>query len=239
MPVQILSKHIQESLVTLYLRLNGYFTSGHILHANLDDLAVRERGDIDVFAIRLPYSREPETANPQSKYLGVTNGILDVIVGEVKSGREPIQFNPSIRDMENMVRSLRRAGFSNKDDLLFEVASNLTHRMIPQPINSPDATIDVTLDPSEDIHYPIRIRPVLFHLDRRQPNRNQAWFVGYQEIMDFIWRCLRKEFQPISCQREYDYGLWGPVIESIVDYIKDDNRTEPGTPAELVHELLR
>jgi len=102
MAIVITEKHIQESLVTLYLRLNGYFTSGHIVHATPDDLSVRERTEIDIFALRLPYSREPETGNPPSDYLQVENGILDIIVGEVKSGRKPIQFNLGIRDKENM-----------------------------------------------------------------------------------------------------------------------------------------
>lgn len=239
MAIVITPKHIQESLVTLYLRLNGYFTSGHIVHAMPDNLAVREKTEIDVFALRLPYSREPETGNSLSEYLHVENGILDVIVGEVKSGREPIQFNPGIRDSENMMSALRRAGFTDNDEVLYKVARTLTNQMIPKPINEPETRIEITFDPSEDILYPTRIRPVLFHLGRKAPNRNQAWFVGYQEIMNFIWRCLRKEFQPDGCQREYDYVLWGPVIESIVDYFKSENRTEPGTPEDLIRELTK
>ena len=238
MTIVITEKHIQESLVTLYLRLNGYFTSGHIVHATRDDLAVREKTEIDVFALRLPYSREPETGNATSEYLHVENGILDIIVGEVKSGRQPIQFNPGIRDTGNVVSVLRRAGFTAKDEVLVDIASTLTNQMIPQPVNNPETRIEVAINPSDDILYRTRIRPVLFHLGRRVPARTQAWFVGYQEIMNHTWRCLRKEFQPDSCQREYDYGLWGPVIESIVGYFKNESRTEPGTPEELVHELV-
>jgi hypothetical protein len=237
MGIVITPKNIQESLVNLYLRLNGYFTSGHIVHAKPDNLAIREKTEIDVFALRLPYSREPETGNFPSEYLHVENGILDVIVGEVKSGRQPIQFNPGIRDTGNMVSALRRVGFTANDKALCKIASELTNQMIPQPVNHPDIRIEITLKPSADILYPTRIRPVLFHLGRREPTKNQAWFVGYQQIMNFTWRCLRKEFQPDSCQREYDYGLWGPVIESIVDYIKNDKRTQPRTPEELIRDL--
>jgi hypothetical protein len=32
--------------------------------------------------------------------------------------------------------------------------------------------------------------------------------------------------------------LWGVVIESIVDYIKNEDRDEPGTPDELVQALI-
>lgn len=238
MTIVITAKHIQESLVTLYLRLNGYYTSGHIVHATPDNLAVRERTEIDVFGLRLPYSREPETGNSPSNYLHVENGIIDVIVGEVKSGKEPIQFNLGIRDAKNMASALRRAGFTNNEEVLHRVARILTEQMIPQPINQPDTRIEITLDPSEDILYPTRIRPVLFHLRHPEPTRTQAWFVGYQEIMNFIWLCLRTEFQPDGCQREYDYHLWGPITESIVDYFKSENRHEPGTSEELVRNLL-
>lgn len=238
MAINIAPKHIQESLVSLYLRLNGYFTSGHIVHGTPQNLAIRERGETDVFAVRLPYSSEVETENPSSEYLQVKNGILDIVIGEVKSGREPIQFNDSIRDVEVMIRSLRWAGFTNKDDILKDVALKLTQQMVPQPINNPDNVIEVTIHPSDDIRYPTRVRPIIFHLGRQSPNRTQAWFVGHQEIMNFIWRCLRKEFQPDDCQREYDYGLWGPVIESIVEYFKNDDRDEPGTSDMLIRELL-
>ena len=238
MAINIAPKHIQESLISLYLRLNGYFTSGHIVHGTPQDLAIGERGETDVFAVRLPYSSEVETGNSPSEYLQVENGILDVVIGEVKSGREPIQFNNSIMDMDVMIRSLRWAGFSNNGEILSGIAHELTQQMLPQLINHPDNRIEVMLDPSEDIRYPTRVRPVIFHLGRKQPNRNQAWFVGYQEIMSFIWRCLRKEFQPEDCQREYDYGLWGPITESIVDYFKNNKRDEPGTPEMLAHELL-
>lgn len=238
MAIAITEKHIQESLVTLYLRLNGYFTSGHIVHATPDDLAIREKTEIDVFALRLPFSHEPETGNHPSDYLQVGNGILDIIVGEVKSGRQPIQFNPGIRDPENLAKTLCRAGFSADDKLLYKIASDLSVQMIPKRVNNPETRIETVLKPVNDILYPTRIRPVLFHLGRREPNRNQSWFVGYQEIMNFIWQCLRKEFEPESCQREYDYGLWGVVIEAIVDYFKNETRTEPGTPDELVQVLI-
>ena len=56
--------------------------------------------------------------------------------------------------------------------------------------------------------------------------------------MNYPWQCLRPELQPDSCQRVYDYGLWGPVIESIVEYFKDGNRIEPGTPNEMLQELI-
>ena len=238
MAIEILPKHIQESLVALYLRLNGFYTSGHILHADLETLVIRERGEIDVFAIRLPFSCEPETGVPPSRYLSVENGILEIIIGEVKSGNEPIQFNTSLRESANMVRVLRRAGFTGNEETLQKVAQKLTVSMAPQPVNHPENRIIELLQPTSDIHYPTRIRPIIFHLGHRRPRNNQAWFLGYEEIMNDIWQRLRPEFQPDTCQRVYYKHLWGPVFDAIVAYFKDENRNEPGTPEELVRVLL-
>lgn len=238
MTIEILPKHIQEILVALYLRLNGFYTSGHILHADLETPAIREKGDIDVFAVRLPFSSEPETGVLPSEYLGITNGVMEILIGEVKSGREPIQFNDTLRDPSNLVRVLRRAGFTNSEKTLEILAHTLTERMAPQPINNPENRIKEFLQPEGDILYPTHIRPVIFHLGYRLPRRNQAWFVGYEEIMSDIWKRLRKEYQPNTCQREYDIHLWGPVYDAIASYFKDTKRNEPGTSAELVRTLL-
>jgi hypothetical protein len=238
MPIQILPKHIQEALVALYLRLNDYFTSGHIIHADCQNPAVRERGEIDVYAIRLPYSREPETGVPPSDYLDLENDVLDIIVGEVKSRNQPIQFNPSTREPDNIVRFLRRAGFTRSEVIIFQIAHTLSSNMTPQPLNRPSDRIEIILEPLDDIMYTTRIRPIIFHLGRELPNKNQAWFVGYKEIMNDIWQRLRPELQPEGCQRVYDKGLWGPVFEAIVEYFKDESRLQPGTPDDLLHELI-
>lgn len=238
MAITILPKHVQESLVAMYLRLNGFFTSGHIIHANTENTAIREKGDIDVFAIRLPYSREPETGVLSSSYLDVQNGKLEIIIGEVKSGKEPLQFNDSIREQSNLHRVLRRSGFTENEDILQNIAQSLSSRMVPQPINRPENRIEEIFAPHDDILYPTRIRPILFHLGRQCPRSNQVWFVGYEEIMNDIWRRLRPELQPETCQRAYDYHLWGPIYDVIATYIKDEQRTEPGTPDELVRNIL-
>jgi hypothetical protein len=237
MAIKILPKHVQESLVTMYLRLNGFFTSGHIIHASSENAAVREIGDIDVLAIRLPFSQERETDVPPSHYLNIENGILEIIIGEVKSGREPIQFNQSIREPSNVIRVLRRAGFTENEGTLLNIAQSLSSEMVPQQINHYENRIEELIVPSGDILYTTRIRPIIFHLGRRRPVSNQTWFVGSDEIMNDIWHRLRPEFQPETCQREYDYHLWGPVFDAIAAYIKDETRNGPGTPVELVRRL--
>ena len=45
----------QEAFVTLYLRLNGYFTSGFIVHSSVPG---RNTTELDVLAVRLPHNAE-------------------------------------------------------------------------------------------------------------------------------------------------------------------------------------
>jgi len=182
MPTTILEKHIQESLVALYLRLNGFFTSGHILHANTEDERISDNGDIDVLAIRLPYSQENETGVDPSEYLGINAGTLEIIIGEVKSGRQPIHFNESLLNQVNFRRVLYRIGFTDDEKEISRITTNLLTGMSPREVNNSEFHVQEMLKAP----FPIRIRPIIFHLSHAAPRRNQAWFVGYEEIMDDI-----------------------------------------------------
>ena len=79
---------VQETLVSLYLRLNGYFVSGFIAHA---DYGVRT--EMDVLAVRFPLHSEPEREVLPCDRLAVPNDEIDFIVGEVKGGTENVRFN--------------------------------------------------------------------------------------------------------------------------------------------------
>ena len=47
----------QEAVVTLYLRLNSYFTSGFIVHS---DAPGHNTAELDVLVVRLPHNAEPQ-----------------------------------------------------------------------------------------------------------------------------------------------------------------------------------
>jgi hypothetical protein len=73
---------IQETLVSLYLRLNGYFVSGFIVHAS--------RGvgtEMDVLAVRFPKHQEPEREGQPCRYLAAPTDQIDFLLGEVKGGQ--------------------------------------------------------------------------------------------------------------------------------------------------------
>src|ERR1700731_3077069 len=106
---------IQETLVSLYLRLNGYFVSGFIVHAPGIDSA-GNRTQVDALAIRLPYNSEPEREVMPSEYLQIPTGTTDIALCEVKGGHEALQFNQGLRGPDAIRSVLRWIGaFEEKE----------------------------------------------------------------------------------------------------------------------------
>lgn len=231
MPSLFSEKNIQEALVGLYLRLNGYFTSGFIVHDDSDDPRESVVTDIDILAVRFPYNREPEREILTSKNLSVSNQKIDFIIGEVKSGEQKIQFNRNLRLRENLTRVIGWMGRFDPDQTK-EIVSKLIPLMTPKEVNSPDSFTEI------ETLYDARVRPIIFHLGYASPTKNQPHFIGFEEIMSFIWQCLRPEEQRSECQTIYDFGLWGSLYEPIVRYFKDKQRQEHGAPEELLSYVL-
>lgn len=97
---------IQETLVSLYLRLNGYFVSGFIAHA---DNGVRT--EMDVLAVRFPLHSEPEREVLPCERLVVPTDRIDFVVAEVKGGSRNVRFNPAFwRNPDSIRAVLRRFG---------------------------------------------------------------------------------------------------------------------------------
>src|SRR5947208_601368 len=73
---------LQESLLHLYLRLNGFFVTGFIVHSPVRG---NLRTEIDALAIRMGYHAEPERLIvPSSYFLGPAEGKIDLLICEVK-----------------------------------------------------------------------------------------------------------------------------------------------------------
>src|SRR5271154_6799437 len=81
---------LQESIVTLYLRLNGYFTTSLIVHHSE---VGKNTTDLDVLAVRFPWHSQPDRQVGSAPELECPDAGIDLIIGEVKSVGEPLQFN--------------------------------------------------------------------------------------------------------------------------------------------------
>jgi hypothetical protein len=92
---------VQETLVHLYLRLNGYFVSGYIVQAPHGATT-----ELDVLAVRFPRHEEAEREIPCSEHLAIPAERIDFVVGEVKGGTGNVNFNVRFRNNPAAVRSV-------------------------------------------------------------------------------------------------------------------------------------
>lgn len=66
---------------------------------------------------------------------------------------------------------------------------------------------------------PVRIRAILFAPDRPPVQQGQTKFIHGQEIIDYIWICLRPDESRPECETRYNFGLWG-IYEPIIRFFK-------------------
>lgn len=220
---------ITEDLAILYLRLNGYFTTGFMLHS---PEVGKIQTEIDCIGVRFPHSAEYERGIGPDAFLNPSAAHIDLVLCEVKRGKEPLQFNKAVRkDVERFERVLRWAGLFTDvqiEQLALEVMRVLT----------PQAVASVTI-PEVIFQDRVRIRGLVFAPDRdvaaRKPT--QPFFVGGDKIFDYAWRCLCPRAPRLSCATVYDYTSWG-YLEPIVRYFKEHGGESAGTVDDLFKVLL-
>ena len=87
----------------LYLRLNGYLTSGFIVHSH-------ERGknltEVDTVAVRHPHHAEPVQVIAPSPFLEPSDRLIDLLICEVKTSRPSLQFNDALREDAKAVETV-------------------------------------------------------------------------------------------------------------------------------------
>lgn len=227
----------QELLASLYLRLNGYFVSGFIVHAPEGELGRSgiqrpNRAELDILAVRFPYNTEPERNVLPSSYLQTSAEHIDIIIGEVKGSNKELQFNRGLRTSDETIRSvLRWIGIIPETEVDNHV-QNVKSLLSTQVSNDPRTfrTYEFGLDNC------LRIRAIFFAPDRDNPPQpGQTRYINGQELIDYIWTCLHPDTPRSSCVTRYEVGLWGPYTE-IVKFFKDRNR--PSNIEEIYQYLL-
>jgi hypothetical protein len=220
---------LQEKLVALYLRLNGYFTTGLIIHSAQDN---NIDGEIDIIGVRFCNHRQEDRLIECSEYLCIPkDSKIDIIIGEVKGQDEQLQFNPSIREnADRRYKLLTWLGFLEDRDIE-KINEELRLRIQTKVINSSEKF--------ERFDYPyekgiISIRPMIFAPDKPAPRNNQVKFISGQQMIDFCWECFRPENRRESSETNYwSLDGWGEQFEHIVRYFKQRAKTEQGTIKDL------
>lgn len=225
----------QEKWVKLYLRLNGYFTTGFIVHS-LDKGDVET--EVDIMGIRFPFNEQLERKVANSAYLHIPDNI-DIIIGEVKMRKTALQFNEPIRihdnREENWRKMLKWIGLFNADEV-----EMLIPYLVALVQTNEKSTPDEFLNHTHEGRYgKITLRPMLFAPDRPEPRPNQPRYVHGQEMMDFIWQCLNPEELREHCATDYSVDVWGDFMD-IVQLLKTRHKDKVGpcTMDDLYKELV-
>jgi hypothetical protein len=218
---------LEEQLVSLFLRLNGYFTSGFIVHSSHKG-DIRE--EVDILATRFPLNREPEREVDPCTELSVPTDRIDFVIGEVKNRDEAPSFNSSMFELDNIKYQLRWLGMFDEDEtciLADQLLSQLNLKTDGHPVVS-----FPQLDPNNQVPARCQVRLILFDLNPNHPVDPRC--ISGQAVMDHIWKCLRADVKPVECARRYNYDAWGPVYSPMVRYFKDKRRKSAGSANELM-----
>jgi hypothetical protein len=213
---------IQEQLATLYLRLNGYFTTGYIIHSDENKID----GELDILAIRFPLHKQDDTEHNSSGFLELGVNI-DIIIAEVKSKGKPLQFNDSLKK-QNTLEPLQKLLFWTgvlEDNKINDIAIEL-NALVQTTENSHLKTFRSTKIITTRFGN-LTIRPILFSPERLDIN-NADKFINWTELNDFIWLCLCPAGAREKCGTRYDFTAWGQGFDEIVKAYKNRQKTQNG-----------
>lgn len=213
---------VQENLLSLYLRLNGYFITGFIMHSAKRGQNLTE---IDLLAVRFPYNTEPERQVGTDISLETSNDAIDLAICEVKSRGQQLQFNRTLLASPDRIAGvLRWAGVYQEQEIV-ELAPQVLKALSTD--NQFSAEIPCIVGPRQT-----RIRGLLCCPELNSRRNNQPRFLTGATILGFISRCLCPTEQRSTCATRYDFSLWGPY-EDIVRYIKSTDPEDFGTINDL------
>jgi len=226
---------IQEALVSLYLRLNGYFVSGFIVHAPWGAAT-----EMDVLAVRFPRHQEPEREIEPCGRLAIPQDRIDFLVGEVKGGSNNVNFNVRFRtDPTSIASVLRRFGAFD------EIEIDRVCGVVPQLLDPQNVRRSVTF-PALDVApvgivgtQQVKLRFVPFAAEQQRSSAAARPYIFEDDLLAFVWRCFRPEHQRLHFDTRYNYDLWGPQFVKMVRYFKDFSRSAPGTVEDLYREFRK
>ena len=220
---------IQENLVKLYLRLNGYFTTGFIIHSNDNSI----NSEIDNISVRFPKHQQNDTEHNSSTYLEVSKNI-DIIISEVKSKGSKLQFNKPLYEkdcIQNWDKLLSWIGVFNSSQI-----NSISNEMVDliNPKENSKLKDFRTIENIKTDFGLVNLRAILFSPEKTSNNSSDK-IINWTEINDFIWLCLCPQEQRKNCGTTYDLTAWSIEFENIVKIYK--SRQKKQNKLENIEEL--
>ncbi|SRR6266403_5481732 len=206
---------LNEHLLRLYLRLNGFFASGFIVHS---PESKRNKTEVDTIAVRFPHNREPERQAKPDPWLDLSTRYVELAICEAKS---KVRFNEALYSDQGTIQTiLRWAGMFAESEVI-DLAPKVQTILTPEPNPSPKIR---RIGPYRGTV----IRSLLFCPKFEQPRTNQSWFVGSGPALSFIFSCLSATFEPPSCGRCYGASQWAELAP-LVKFFKNWRAKTPPT----------
>lgn len=204
---------LQERLVALYLRLNGFFQTGLIVHSEEHG---NNRTEIDRIAVRFPHHRQDDRQVDFCEKLGKPGAATELLIVEVKNGT-PV-FNPALHDASrnpasNLEKILSWAGLFDSSEM-----ENITSSLITSLRNSKNGVYEpVHAGTAEN---QINVQPISVSFEGREDFINAGGIVG-QDVIDYIWQCLCPGERRPTCSTTYAFNNWGYEYEDLVTFFKE------------------
>lgn len=219
---------LQELLANLYLRLNGYFSSGFIAHAPIGNMT-----EIDILAVRFPDHKELEREVEPCVHLHPPKKCIDLVIGEVKGGKYNPKFNSNFYLKPAAIEKvLNRFGAFSMEEIA-NLVPQITAAAKPENWKMHH---DFPVLPVKS--WRAQLRLVLFAPDQlRNANKSRPSIYG-DDMMNFIWQCLRPASPRIGCAVDYYPAMWGHQFNDLIAYFKDEARQTPGDVNHVCAALL-
>lgn len=211
MPIAQWTKpEVHEALATLYLRLNGYFTTGLILPSSEWG---QSRTEVDCLAIRHPNHSQPERGLECAEFLAVRKGEIDLIICEVKSCPEDLMFNEPVRtDLEVLRALFRWTGIFSE-----EQAATVAERV--QPLLQDGVGAETVR--SGVVEGRCRVRPLLCCPPCSERECGDRWCLLGLEVFRWVNQCFNPPTKRDACSTRYNFRQWGYALAPLVKYFKN------------------
>ncbi len=212
---------LPEVITTLYLRLNGFFTSGLVLHS---EVWGQDNGDVDCLAVWHPFHDQSEREVAPDPFLEL-GARRELLLCEVKSSAAALSFNERLRTDPRAVDSaLRWSGLVPPEQLKETVDSVLLLLQDGATVDEVRAGVEVS---------GVRIRTLLCCPGCESEPQPARWCIRGAAMLDYINRCLNPRSPREKCSTRYSFKLWGGFLAPLVEYVKSLPSDQPPSMAEL------
>lgn len=215
---------IHEALAILYLRLNGYLTTGFIAHSGRSGETL---GEIDCLAIRHPYHSQPQREIESSKFLNLRPKEVDVIICEVKSSIAGLRFNESLHEALPIVLSW--AGLFTEE----QVCRVVKDLLLQMKCNDPAVQMCNGV-----VEHGCRVRLLLCCPPCKEDEEINRWCLRGPEMLHYIATCLKPQEPRQQCSTRYDFGQWTYALSPLVTYFKCLQKSDSPSLEGLYRHIL-